>query len=239
MTLTPSEGLANFAFSVASDKEYILTGDGITEGLLSQSGNIVTYYHYSEGSGSTLYDDSGNGNDADITSSVSWTTDGGYDGFGALDFPGQNGEGVKPPNYSKFSGYTIVTLAKLPQHDFGSPYHYGVNNATFLRTDSDNTEINLWHNDGSWQTLPIGINWDTWTMWTTRWDGSTLDFVKNDFAANPSVSASSISDRNDSQDWIGNAKNSYNLNGLISLSITWDVALTDSEISDLAQKLEI
>lgn len=241
MTIEPLDGIGNVTYSTATDKELILTGQGISEGVLPQTADLIRYHHFSAGSGTTVEDATGNA-DGTLRGSTTWET--GYDGFNAVASPGSDSDYVGFQSPPKFSAYSIFTLTEHDSPNSGNLQadgEYGDNNALILRGDG-NGNMELWHNDGSnWTTLTAGGMDTNFHLWTFRWDGSTVYLTRDGDTANQKTgSASAIGDRGYSGSELGllaSSEYGYGTDGRISLHLAYDAFLSDSEVSQVATDL--
>lgn len=239
MTLTAADGIANFTFPTATDRELILTGDGISENVLPQTGAIRRYYHYSAGSGSTLADDSGNSNDGTV-SGATWAS--GYGGFGSLDYDGSGDYVDIPRTPSQLSAYTAIFVTKhdgVGSYNSSADCEYNDNTEILMRYDGSGT-YTAFPNNG-FNGLTASITEGTWYMFALRVasDGSNTSFIVNDFAQQDSNSDTTTSGRdNDPARLGGSAGYGYDMFGEQSLHLLYDVALSDSEISQIANDLQ-
>lgn len=233
--ISPLEGMSTKAYSTGSPEQFILEGDGITENTLPQTGNILRYWHFSDGSGTTISDASTNADDATLNSTPTWSS--GYNGYGAVDFSGE---------YATFSNVTFTnyTLLVLYNADPG-----GSGNRTIINTAQDDDILTRvadgpafsghHHDGGGYKPWSISTTTDAWELWWVRYDGSTVEVIDTSTPASDSFSASAPVGRGGVAPTIGSfdAGSIEDFDGEMSLILLWDTNLTDSELNGVASDL--
>lgn len=237
MPISPMGGMATATLDTISDKEAILTGQGIDKGALPQSSNVVRYYYFSEGSGSTLADASGNGADASLEGSYSWAS--GFDGYGGVHFTG--GTADMSGQLPSFSEHTMLCVKESdPQSDKGAIWYFAQDQNWGQWVENNSQEVQALYNDGGYNWIPgYSYNDGEWYLTGSRWDGSTqqtlvgTDQTISGESANPStgdIGAETIA---------GYSSGTEQWEGTMSLLVVWDSHLSDSEIDQLANDLEL
>jgi len=189
------------------------------------------------GAGGIARDYSGEDNHGDING-PGWTDD--HSPLWALRYDGVDDYVTLSP----FPSFTAFTTMFLTRHhsvsDGDDDWDINERGNNYLRVGDDgggNWYFGIY--DGSTTvSVTVPASNDVWTLVTGRWDGSTMEIIKDDFAvtSSASVSASSGFDRN--TELGGNTwDDAEYLDGEQALVMVYDTAKPDSFITNVAQKL--
>ena len=197
VTITPDPGAVqasgSAAVSPASTTTYTLTatndsGSATAEAIVTvREANLVAWYNFSTEPNPTLLDESGNGNDADVTEGVDnpiWLEEE-MGRSGVFSFDDSEGGFVRlmqPPVVpAPFEGFTVMLWAKsdlIDQGQYGTLFANGQGAANHFQIDADGAGNWRVRDSGSVNTA-FGPIVEDWTHLALTWDGATASWYYN------------------------------------------------------------
>ena len=221
----------------------------VSAGIINASGippGAVAYYDYESGSGSTLVDQSGNGNDGTINGAT-WTTESQYGSYG-LSFDGTDDY----VDISSAAGavtdgdFTLGTWTYIPSGDsvnnpaavsLGIPSNW-TDDVVILRIGDEGGDDVAVYCDG---TMVIGnqtlVDDDRWQHFVVRRSGDTFDLFRD--ATLEVSNTQTVGTWTSTYAGIGAANDGSTIQhyfGYQDETAIYDRALTDDEITDLYSK---
>lgn len=191
-------------------------------------GNLVGWWKFDEGSGTTTADSSGNGNDGTLVNSPAWAT--GHNG-GGLVFDGVSNYIQLPASLPSLSDFTVSAWVKATfPHTNAAVWGSATGNRLMLRITSEYLELN----GSSHYSDFTPSNNDTWVFLTVIRSGTIASYYRNgSFVSSWSVGSSSVDFANsflgtDSTGYFGSA-----LTGTLDEVRIHNRALSASEVQQL------
>lgn len=215
---------------------------------VSSGTGLTASYQMSDGSGSTLTDNSGNGNNATLSAGTSWVASPVTFEGNALAFDGTD-DNVQIPHHSSHEISTAITLEAWVYASSTSSVQDVITNSSFTnntgyafpRTDDGWSHISYWlHIGGAWRTMTAAYpSLNSWHHLAATYDGANMKIYIDGLLAGSQAQTGNIT-TNSNLLSLGNQPGfSEYFGGYADEMRVWNVARTQAQIqADMNRELD-